>query len=246
MPSFRHENYHEESNAIPETVKKPNLSDSITPPGDNNTRQEIVDCGRRLFRLGLLTQTSGNLSVKLADGDVYITPTSMEYELIQPGDIAVIGRDGVTRQSGVRGPSSETPLHRLIYETRPDATAVVHTHSPYATTLAVLGLPIPAVHYMIATLETTEIAVAEYATYGTSELARNVCDAFKAPSRAVLIANHGLVAIGDTLDGAARAAEVVETLASLYYRALAIGTPKVLTQQQMSEVLVKYHAKQAS
>jgi L-fuculose-phosphate aldolase len=213
---------------------------------DESARQQLVDCGRRLFRLGLLTQTSGNLSINLASGDMFITPTSMEYEHIQPEDIVVVGDDGATREASTRRPSSETPLHRLIYETRPEAAAVVHTHSTYATTLAILGLPIPAVHYMIAALETTEIAVAEYATYGTGELARNVCDAFRAPSRAVLIANHGLVAIGKTLDQAAQAAEVVETLAGLYYRALAVGTPKVLSQEQMSEVLLKYQAKQTS
>jgi L-fuculose-phosphate aldolase len=130
-----------------------------------------------------------------------------------------------------------------VYESRPDVAAIVHTHSPHATTLAILGLPIPAVHYMIALAQVTRIEVAGYATYGTEALARNVRDAFGAPARAVLIANHGLIAAGATLAEAADVAEAVETLAGLYYRALAIGQPNVLSQEQMAEVLVKFQAR---
>ena len=149
-------------------------------------------------RLGLLSQTSGNLSVKTADGNIYITPSSMEYDLIEEADIVVVGPDGFRRQ-GHRAQSSETPLHCLVYQSRPEISAIVHTHSPYATTLAVLGMTIPAVHYNIAMLGTTEIEVAAYATDGTEQLAKNVRDAFPPPARAVLLANHGLVAVGETL-----------------------------------------------
>lgn len=210
-------------------------------PGDQ-ARADLVAAGRLLLSRGLLSQTSGNLSVKLANGDIYITPTSIEYDRISPDDIVVIGPDGAIRQ-GSRVPSSESPLHCLVYESRPEITAIVHTHSPYATTLAVLGMPIPAVHYMIAALETDEIAVAGYATYGTDDLARNVREAFGAPSRAVLMANHGAVTVGNSLKGAADAAQAVETLAGLYYRSLVIGKPNVLSREQMAEVAAKYRAK---
>ena len=205
-------------------------------------RTELVGAGRLLLSRGLLSQTSGNLSVKLGDGDIYITPTSTEYDRMSADDIVVIGPDGGIRH-GTRVPSSETPLHCLVYESRPDITAIVHTHSPYATTLAVLGMPIPAVHYMIAALQTDEIAVADYATYGTDALASNVREAFGAPSRAVLIANHGVVTVGETLKQASDAAEAVETLAGLYYRSLAVGKPNVLSSEQMAEVAAKYRAK---
>ena len=204
-------------------------------------RTDLVACGRDLLARGLLSQTSGNLSIRLGD-EVLITPTSMEYDLIEPADIVVAGLDGVVHR-GSRRPSSETPLHCLVYQTRPDISAIVHTHSPHATTLAVLGLPIPAVHYMIAVTGTTEIAVADYATYGTPELARNVRTAFAAPAKAALIANHGLVAGGSSLKEAASVAEAVETLAGLYYRALTVGKPVVLSDHQMAEVLAKYQAK---
>jgi L-fuculose-phosphate aldolase len=210
-------------------------------PEERAARAELVACGRGLLARGLLSQTSGNISIRLG-AEVCITPSSMEYDLIEPADIVVVGLDGVVHR-GSRRPSSETPLHCLVYQTRPDIGAIVHTHSPHATTLAVLGMPIPAVHYMIAVTGTTEIAVADYATYGTPELARNVRGAFGAPAKAALIANHGLVAGGNSLKEAASVAEAVETLAGLYYRALAIGKPVVLSDHQMSEVLAKYQAK---
>jgi L-fuculose-phosphate aldolase len=215
-----------------------------TESSGDESRRQLVECGRKLLAVGLLSQTSGNLSIKLPNGDIYITPSSMEYDRITNEDIVAVGPNGNVRQ-GTRVPSSETPLHCLVYETRPEISAIVHTHSPYATTLAVMGMRIPAVHYMIAVLRTTTIEVAAYATYGTDELARNVRDVFVAPSKAVLIANHGLVAVGSSLKEAADAAEAVETLAGLYYRSLAIGQPNILSDEQMAEVFAKYEKKPA-
>ena len=210
---------------------------------DEQVRAELVACGRKLLSRGLLTQTSGNLSVRVGKL-VYITPSSLEYDRIEPNDIAVLNLDGsVSYCRAGRSPSSETPLHCLAYGVRPDVSAIVHTHSGYATTLAVLGLPIPAVHYMIAALEVTEVAVAPYATYGTEQLARNVRDSFPAPARAVLLANHGMVTVGRSLKHAADAAESLEHLAGLDHRALLAGKPNVLSDAQMAEVFEKYHAK---
>ncbi len=213
--------------------------------GVAQARRQLVSCGRDLLDRGLLSQTSGNLSIRVGASAILITPSSIPYDQIEPDDIVITDLDGNLVQ-GARYPSSETPLHSMVYRTRPDASAIVHTHSPAATTLAILGMPIPAVHYMIAVTRTMEIPVAEYATYGSDELARNVRDAFPAPARAVLLANHGVVTIGSSLGVAASVAESVETLASLYYRALAIGKPQVLTNEQMAEVLAKYRAKEAA
>jgi L-fuculose-phosphate aldolase len=205
----------------------------------SSARADLVACGRTLLARGLLSQTSGNLSIRVSRDEVCITPSSMEYDRVEPTDIVLVGTDGNLRE-GQRTPSSETPLHCLVYDSRPDVSAIVHTHSPYATTLAILGLPIPAVHYMIARARTTQIEVASYATYGTDALARNVRDAFAAPALAVLLANHGLVAAGATLQEAADVAEGVEMLARLYCQALAVGTPRVLSAGQMAEVMAKY------
>ncbi len=202
-------------------------------------RLQLVACGRDLLARGLLSQTSGNLSVRIDEDTLCITPSAMPYDQIEAGDIVVTDARGNVR-SGTRRPSSETPLHCLVYASRPDVAAIVHTHSPHATTLAVLGLPIPAVHYLIAVTKTTLIQVAPYATYGTDELARNVRAAFGAPARAVLIANHGVVTAAPTLAEAAGVAESVETLAGLYYRALAVGKPLILSDEQMAQVLAKH------
>ena len=205
----------------------------------SSARADLVSCGRTLLARGLLSQTSGNLSIRVSPGEVCITPSGMEYDRLEPADMVLTGTDGKLRE-GRHTPSSETPLHCLVYASRPDISAIVHTHSPYATTLAILVLPIPAVHYMIARARTTQIEVASYATYGTDALAQNVRDAFAAPALAVLLANHGLVAGGATLQEAADVAEAMEMLARLYCQALAVGTPRVLSPDQMAEVMAKY------
>lgn len=205
-------------------------------------RRDLVAFGADLLRRGLLSQTSGNLSVRTGSGALCITPSSLEYDRMTDEDIVVCDRGGAVL-AGHRVPSSETPLHCAVYDARPDVSAIVHTHSPYATTLAVLGYPIPSVHYMIASLGVTRIEIAPYATYGTPELAASVSDNFTAPARAILIANHGVVAAGTTLKQAADAAEAVEILAGLYYRAISVGVPNVLTEVQMAEVMAKYRRK---
>jgi L-fuculose-phosphate aldolase len=151
------------------------MTDAIYGANLQSVREEIVGVGMRLLRKGLLTQTSGNLSIRLSSGAIAITPTSIEYDTMTPEDIVVCDLDGTVIQ-GARTPSSETPLHAAVYQHRDDISAIVHTHSLHATTLAILGLPIPAVHYIIASLNTTIVPVAPYATYGTPELAASVRD----------------------------------------------------------------------
>jgi L-fuculose-phosphate aldolase len=203
------------------------MADATYGANLQSVREELVDCCVRLLRKGILTQTSG-----------------IEYDRMKPEDIVICDMDGAVLQ-GALAPSSETPLHAAVYQHRDDISAIVHTHSPHATTMAILGMPIPAVHYIIASLKTTTVPVAPYATYGTPELAASVRDTFEAPCMAVLIANHGMVAGGRTLKQAADGAETTEILASYYYRALTVGQPNVLTTGQMDEVFVKYRRKPA-
>ncbi len=220
------------------------MTEAAYGPGLRSAREELVACGVRLLDKGILTQTSGNLSIRLSPEAIAITPTSVEYDRMKPEDIVVCGLDGTVLQ-GTRPPSSETPLHAAVYQHRGDISAIVHTHSGNATTLAILGRPIPAVHYIIASLNTTTVPVAPYATYGTPELAASVRDTFQAPCMAVLIANHGMVAGGRTLKQAADGAETTEILASYYCRGLAIGRPNVLSAGQMDDVFAKYRRKPA-
>ena len=220
------------------------MTDAVYGADLQSARDELVACGVRLLGKGILTQTSGNLSIRLSPEAMAITPTSIEYDKMKPDDIVVCSLDGTVLE-GAKAPSSETPLHAAVYQHRDDISAIVHTHSGHATTLAILGMPIPAVHYIIASLNTTTVPVAAYATYGTPELAASVRDTFQAPCMAVLIANHGMVAGGRTLKQAADGAETTEILAGYYYRGLAVGQPNVLTADQMDEVFAKYRRKPA-
>ena len=140
---------------------------------------------------------------------------------------------------GRRKPSSEWRFHRDLMATRPEIGAVVHTHSMFATTLSCLGMGIPAVHYMIAATGASSIRCAPYATYGTQETADNALAAL-ADCNACLLANHGMIVVGPTLKKAMWLAIEVETLAAQYWRALQIGRPNILTDEQVQAVIEKF------
>jgi L-fuculose-phosphate aldolase len=202
-------------------------------------RADIVETAVRLQRQGLLSGTAGNISVRV-DGDLLaITPTGMPYEQIAPADVVICDLDGVV-VDGERRPSSELPFHSAVLRARPDVGAVVHTHSLYATTIAILGRTIPAVHYVIAGLDCHEVPLVPYSTYGTGALADGICAALGDGGRAALLANHGALALGDDLAGAARAAELLEFLATVYHQALAVGEPVVLPPEEISVVSGRY------
>ena len=126
-------------------------------------------------------------------------------------------------------------MHLMMYRIRPDVGGIVHTHAPYATALAVLGLPIPAVHYEIALLAVDQIPVVPYATYGTADLAEHVRAAI-GDAHAALLANHGTIALGPTLAAAATFTQILEFLATLYYRARLLGDPVILPREEILRV----------
>lgn len=204
-------------------------------------RAEIAALGRTLEAAGLLELTAGNISSR--DGDLLaITPSGIPYAAVGAEDVVVcrVADGGVVE--GSRKPSSELPLHRAIYTARPDCGAIVHTHSPYATTFAVLREEIPAVHYSIARLRTPRVPVVDYATYGSEALAALAFSALAGGSQAALLANHGAVALGADLAESARNAQVLETLAATFWRARAIGTPHVLPAAEIRLVQERYRA----
>jgi L-fuculose-phosphate aldolase len=139
---------------------------------------------------------------------------------------------------GQRKPSSEWQLHRDVLAARKDCAAIVHTHSLYCTTIACLRRPIPAIHYMITLAGTDEIPCAEYATFGSPELAANVVRAL-AEGRAALMANHGMVALGDSLASALHLAAEIETLAAQFWHAVQIGAPVILDRDELARVRSK-------
>jgi L-fuculose-phosphate aldolase len=187
---------------------------------------------------------SGNVSARTEAGFL-ITPTGLPYESIRPEDIAAVTLGGVA--TGPRLPSSEWRFHRDIYVDRPDAGAIVHAHSPFATTLACLGRGIPAFHYMVAVAGGKDIRCAPYATFGTQELSDNALVALSG-RHACLLANHGMIAVDASLDNALALAIEVEALAEQYWRTLQIGSPNLLSDAEMNVVLEKFksYGQQAS
>ena len=204
-------------------------------------RRRVAEFGRRMSAEGLSNGTSGNLSVYVPEeGYMVLSPSGMRYEDIQPEDVVVMTLDGKVAAGG-RKPSSEWALHTTFYKHKPHARAVVHTHSVYCTTLAVLGEPIRAVHYVIGDAGAAEVPCAPYQLFGTealAEAAMEVCG----KSDGVLLGNHGLVCCGKDIKGAYGLACNLEYIAEIQCRAMSIGKPNVLTEEQMAEVMVKFQS----
>lgn len=190
--------------------------------------------------LGDLTPgRTGNLSFRCEDRFA-ITPSGVPYDDIAPGDVPVVSMEG-ERVRGEMAPSSETPMHRHVYE-RFDAGAIAHVHSPWATTLATMHEPVRPVHYMLA-VAGGEVPVAEYATYGTEALAENAVDAMeRAGTTACLLANHGLVATGEDLEEAMETAATVESVARLDYQARVLGGAEPLSDDELDLVAHKFES----
>ncbi|MBN2231618.1 MAG: class II aldolase/adducin family protein [Deltaproteobacteria bacterium] len=199
---------------------------------DDRQRQEICDYGCRLLADRLTTGTGGNLSViDRHEGVIAISPSGIPYPDLEPEDVSIITRGG--EHVAGRPPSSEWQLHTTIYEQRPDVGAVVHTHSRYATTLAVLGEELPPCHYLIAVSGADRIRVAPYATFGTAELARIAAEHL-GNDWCILLANHGLLAAGRTLTAAYNVALYIEEVAEIHWHARLAGTPQLLSAAQLA------------
>jgi L-fuculose-phosphate aldolase len=194
----------------------------------------VAETCRELLATGLVRGTSGNVSVRdRATGAIAITPTGLTYPGMAADDVAVLGPDG-DQLDGALKPTSELALHLAVYRDRPDVGAVVHTHSMFATTFAVLGEPVPPVHYLIVRAGES-VPVAPYARYGTAELAES-CVATLGAGFAVLLANHGVVAVGADLGAAMAVAEAVEYTAELAWRARQAGVPRLLDADRLAAV----------
>ena len=187
---------------------------------------------QELLASGLVRGTSGNISVRDHDSQtIAITPTGLPYPGMRDRDVAVLGLDGA-QLNGALAPTSELALHLGVYRARPNVGAVVHTHSMFATTFAVLGEPIPPVHYLIARAGQS-VPVAPYARYGTAELAES-CVRALGTGYATLLANHGVVAVGADLGAAMAVAEAVEYTAELAWRARQLGVARLLDDSQLA------------
>jgi len=199
-------------------------------------REQIIATALDMNALRLNRGKSGNVSVRIDDGFL-VTPTGLTYESTQPVDIVAMTQDGTAR--GPRLPSSEWRFHRDIYAARREVGAIVHAHSPFATSIACLGRDIPPFHYMIAVAGGKDIRCAAYATFGTQQLSDHALRALEG-RKACLLANHGMIAVGTSLTAGLALAVEVEALAEQYWRALQIGTPNLLSEAEMEVVLEKF------
>ncbi|WP_199198740.1 L-fuculose-phosphate aldolase [Bradyrhizobium sp. MOS002] len=195
-------------------------------------RQAIIDACRRMNALGINQGTSGNISVRHADG-LLVTPTSVAYDAMTPDQIVFMTMDG--SHAPAHKPSSEWRFHRDILKARPEIDAVVHAHPTYCTILAIMGREIPPVHYMIAVAGGDSIRCAPYATFGTVELSEHAVQALEG-RLACLLDHHGMIAIGKSLDKAMWLAVEVETLARQYHGCLQIGEPPLLSSAEIERV----------
>ncbi|MFJ9562164.1 class II aldolase/adducin family protein [Streptomyces fuscichromogenes] len=195
-------------------------------------RATVADVCRRLGAAGLLIGTAGNVSVRVGDR-VAVTATGAVLAQLTAGQVTVVDLDGKVL-AGTLQPTSELDLHLGVYR-RYGAGAVVHTHAPMATALSCVLDELPCIHYQLLALGGT-VRVAPYATFGTPELAESVLAALDGRS-AALLANHGSVTVGPTLDKAVENALLLEWACGVYQHAAALGTPRVLDEQQQLAVI---------
>lgn len=196
-------------------------------------REQIIEFGIKMLESGLTKGTGGNLSIFNREKKlIAISPSGIEYHKIQPEDVVIIDLDG-NIVDGVRVPSSECDMHRIFYKYREDIDALIHTHTVYATSIACMNWELPSVHYLVAFAGTNVVKCAKYATYGTSELAKNAFEAMKG-ANAVLLANHGLLAGGKDIGTAYNVTEEIEYCSELYYRTKSLGNPVILDETEMT------------
>lgn len=204
---------------------------------EKSLRAAVVATAQAVSRTGLSPGKTGNVSCRLADA-MLITPTAVPYEAMTPDDIVRVAADGSVAK-GQRAPSSEWHFHLAAYRARPDAGAVVHTHSMHATVLACAGQPIPAFHYMVLALGGADIPLVPYVTFGTEQLGVQVGEALR-DRKVCLLANHGQIATGKTLEAALATAREVETLAEQYYKVLTLGKPRLLSADEIAAAVARF------
>ncbi|MCX8087309.1 MAG: class II aldolase/adducin family protein [Rhodocyclaceae bacterium] len=208
----------------------------MVEPVDPALASELLAAARAMNAAGINRGAAGNVSARCAGGFL-ITPTGMAYDECTPEDIVKVGADGTAL--GRRKPSSEWRFHRDIYAARPEAGAILHAHSPFATALACQEIEIPPFHYMIARFGGETIRCAAYATFGTQELSDAILIALQ-DRRACLMAHHGMAVFGAHLKEALALAIEFEALCEQYWRVLQLGKPKLLPADEMARVLEKF------
>ncbi len=198
--------------------------------------RQVIDTCLAMNARALNQGSAGNVSTRFAEGFL-ITPSGLPYEQLAPRDIVLVDLDG--NSGDALEPSSEWRMHRDIYVERPDAGAVLHAHSTFATALSCLRLDIPAFHYMIAVAGGSDIRCADYALFGTQELSDRMLAALEG-RRACLLGTHGMICYHEDLERVLGLGVEVETLARQYWHARQLGEPVLLDDGQMRAVIERF------
>jgi L-fuculose-phosphate aldolase len=201
--------------------------------GQGSLREQVADAARRLASAGLVVGTAGNVSARVDDQTIAITPTGAHLDSLEADQVTVVDLDGAP-VAGELAPTSELDLHLGVYR-RYGAGAVVHTHAPMATALSCVVDQLPCVHYQMLVLGGT-IRVAPYETFGSPELAAVTLDALEGRS-AALMANHGAIVYAEDLDSALERSLLLEWACTVYWRAVAVGAPRVLDEEAQMAVV---------
>ena len=201
-------------------------------------KEQVVRYGKKLIDRRLTTGSGGNISVYNREKKlVAISPSGLDYYETTLEDIVILDMDG-NLVEGKNRPSSEAGMHLAFYKNRADVSGIVHTHSKFATAIACMGWELPAVHYLIG-MAGHRVKCTGYATYGSDELAKKALETI-GDSNAVLLANHGLIALGEDVDRAFSTAEHLEFVSEVYYLTKTLGTPNILSDEDMDEVMKKF------
>ena len=207
----------------------------------SKTRADIIRYSKKLNITNLSALRSGNISVRAKEKSIdgfYITPSGMKYSTLKIKDIVFVSQKGIFDKKKNK-PSSEWRFHQDIYVNKKEAKAIVHAHSTCATAVSSHQKNIPAFHYMVAVAGGEDLKCTKYATFGTKKLSRNILKALKNRS-ACLIANHGQVAFGNSLEKTFELAQEIENICHQYINALRIGIPKILSKKEMMIVIGKF------
>lgn len=201
-------------------------------------RKQLVEYGKAMLTEKLTTGTGGNLSIFIREDNVMLmTPSGIPYNDTKEEDIVLMTLDGEILEGNCK-PSSEYDMHRIFYQQTPNVNAVVHTHSEYATVFACLQEDILPLHYIIGSIG-SRVRCCKYETFGTAKLAEVAFKEMK-QDKGILLGNHGTLTVGEDLASAFSVAKDIEFIAKLYYRAKSIGTPVLLNDEQLEEVIEKF------
>jgi len=202
-------------------------------------RHEVWQMHLELPKNRLVTWTSGNVSGRDSETNlVVIKPSGVRYETMQPADLVVVDLEGKVVE-GDLNPSVDTPTHLYVYRYRPDVGGVVHTHSPYATTFAALGRPVPVYLTAMADEFGGPIPCGRYCKIGGEEIGQEIVQAI-GDSLAILIKSHGVFTIGPTATAATKAAVMVEDVARTVHLALQLGQPEEIPPQEVERAHQRY------